>query len=399
MIDSNNTLTYVNSEHLIIEIEPETISRAWENSQINSTPWAKNNAYLNHVCVNAFLSWLKEEKDYISWLKDIPESKIKVWSHNYAIASFSELVSGIAIEVDDIRLVLLPTETLDFETMYISQEWIKIPQWTADYYLGIYLDLEAGFIEVWGYSSHYQIMTEGVYESDERHYAVSSKLITRDLNVLWLSRQYCREYVTRSPLSSIPQLSLERANSLIDRLSNTEIIEPRLIIPFEAWAGLLAHGGWRQELSDRRQGLFNQWSVKHWLQSHISQTAQQIGWEVTQMSAATVTMGEVAKSSKSLSRRLVIDDCNYQLKIFSVSQPEDNKWRIELRHGELGRTIPSGIKLILRTADLQLFPGSVEEATIATENLFIEVELEPGEGLVWETYPLPDNYFQEILYF
>jgi hypothetical protein len=33
------------------------------------------------------------------------------------------------------------------------------------------------------------------------------------------------------------------------------------------------------------------------------------------------------------------------------------------------------------------------------EQLYIEVALEPGEGIVWEIEPLPDNYDREILKF
>ncbi len=31
--------------------------------------------------------------------------------------------------------------------------------------------------------------------------------------------------------------------------------------------------------------------------------------------------------------------------------------------------------------------------------LYLEVILEPGEGLVWETEPEADNYQQEVLWF
>ena len=39
------------------------------------------------------------------------------------------------------------------------------------------------------------------------------------------------------------------------------------------------------------------------------------------------------------------------------------------------------------------------EPTTAVEQLYIEVAIAPGEGLVWEIEPIPDNYEREILRF
>jgi hypothetical protein len=70
-----------------------------------------------------------------------------------------------------------------------------------------------------------------------------------------------------------------------------------------------------------------------------------------------------------------------------------------LRHLTVGLTIPSGFKLRLLTEDLQPFPDNKAVATTAVESLFIDVALEPGEGIVWEIEPLRENYDRKILRF
>lgn len=65
----------------------------------------------------------------------------------------------------------------------------------------------------------------------------------------------------------------------------------------------------------------------------------------------------------------------------------------------MGAAIPGGFKLRLLTEDLQPFPNNEDVATTAVELLFVDVALQPGEGIVWEIEPLPENYDREILRF
>ncbi|MEH2053558.1 MAG: DUF1822 family protein [Nostoc sp.] len=71
----------------------------------------------------------------------------------------------------------------------------------------------------------------------------------------------------------------------------------------------------------------------------------------------------------------------------------------ELRNTNPDAMIPAGFKLRLLTEDLQPFVNNEDTATEAIPQLYIDVELEPGEGLVWEVEPTPDEYDREILRF
>lgn len=61
--------------------------------------------------------------------------------------------------------------------------------------------------------------------------------------------------------------------------------------------------------------------------------------------------------------------------------------------------IPAGFKLRLLSEDLQAFDGSEDIAVEAVEHLCLELDLDPGESLVWQIEPTPDDYQPEVLQF
>ena len=77
---------------------------------------------------------------------------------------------------------------------------------------------------------------------------------------------------------------------------------------------------------------------------------------------------------------------------------EEGVWRFELWNSS-GDRIPGGFKLRLLTEHLQPFDNNEDVATTAVDQLYVEVAIAPGEGLVWEIEPIPENYEREILRF
>jgi hypothetical protein len=224
--------------------------------------------------------------------------------------------------------------------------------------------------------------------------------IITDINVLKVAREFCLEEVTRVAIVDIPRLPQAQAENLITRLGNPEIITPRLAVPFTVWGGLMEHGGWRQRLYEQRLGLPEQKSVIRWLRTGVSQIAAGMGWELNlQFRAAGARSVEQTPAKVSLSRQLAIAGQLYELAIIPQGEPNTRHWRFQLRNATIGAAIPGGFKLRLLTEDLQPFPNNEDIATSAVQQLYIEVALEPGEGIVWEIEPLPDNYDREILKF
>ena len=382
-------LTFAEPAHLWLEVSQTEIDRAWQRSQSFSSNRDRWNAYLNQICLNTVLDWIKQEY--------APQAN--VWSMA-TLPSIWEVVNGSAITLDKTRFVLVPTEAIDFSELRLPQEWVDIPSWAADYYLAASVDPDQGLVRIWGYATHRQIKQKASYDPQDRTYCLDEADL-QDISVLWVSRQLCPQDMTRSAIAPLPKMALAQAENLIARLGTPDIINPRLAVPFALWGALLEHGGWRQNLYHRRMGYPEQWSVLQWLSGGVSEAAKQFGWGQIgwQPSLAAARGTTQIPTEVFLSRHLTIAGQNYELRVTPKGTEQQKIWRFELRNARSGDRIPGGFRLRLLTEDLQPFDGNQDVATTATDYLFVDVVLEPGEGLVWEVEPMPENYDREILRF
>ena len=145
-----------------------------------------------------------------------------------------------------------------------------------------------------------------------------------------------------------------------------------------------------------------EWSIRQWLQEEISELAKQIGWSLIKFepSLAGTRGDEVEKVPRVFPvRQLKIAGQNYELQIRPQGNSSSNTWRFQLRNSTPGEFIPGGFKLRLLTEYGQPFEGNEDKADGVVDELYIDVTLEPGEGLIWEIEPIPEGYQPEILRF
>lgn len=372
---------------LCLPIDSGIQAQAWQQSQAFATPTSQWNAYLNQLCLQTLLPCLREDMPRANAVPNLT-----------ALANLWELVNGSAVAWADQRLVLIPTETIDLEEIRIPQEWVDIPGWASDYYLAVQVNPDEGWIRVAGFLTHLQLKQKARLDTTDRTYYLDGSNLIPDLSVLWVAQQLHVPEPTRAVLPELSNLSLTEANSLIQRLGNPTVINPRLAIPFERWAALLAHGGWRQRLAEQRRGLPEQRSPVQWLQSGISALVEGWGRVDYQTGAAAARSTEVSNPVAALSRQLTIAGHRYELQVIPVNLTE-NIWRFELNSLAPTGMIPAGYTLRLLTEDLRAFTGNEDTAVGPVERLYIEVALEPGEALVWEIEPTPETYDREILRF
>ncbi|XWK90502.1 MAG: DUF1822 family protein [Phormidium sp.] len=382
-------LSVFDSTEIWLEFSAQQQNQAWEKSQSFSLASSRWNAYLNQICLTAVLPWLQEEY----------APKAKVCPNKAALLSFWEVVNGTAIVLDNTRFVLIPGEASDQSELRVPQEWVDIPSWVADYYLAVQVNPDDRCVVIWGYAKHEQLK-RGIYDVRDRTYSLPQENLILDLNVLWVARQLATEEITRAEVTPLAILPQAQAENLLQRLGNSAIIEPRLAVPFELWGALLEHGGTRQQLYSRRMGLQQQ-SILNWLRTGVSEIAQQVGWKRIELQPGfTGARGvELTEGEAILSRQLQIAGQQYELQVFPLRNLEPQTWRFQLQNSAPGGVIPGGFKLRLLTEDLQVFAGNEDVALTAQEQLFIDVTLAPGEGLVWEIEPFPENYDREILHF
>lgn len=356
-----------------------------------STAGARRRAELNQIGLAAFLAWLQTEL----------APAAQVWPRASALPSFWEIVTGTAIDMGQRRLVIMPTEAIDAGELRIPQEWVDIPTWVADYYVLLQVNTDEAWVAVMGYAPHHRVKTQGQYDPADRTYTLSSDQLITDINVIGLAQQFCPTEPTRAEVSPLTELTQSQAHNLLNRLGNAAVILPRLAIPFTLWGSLLGHGGWRQRLYEQRQGYAEQWSMSQWLQGELSQLAAQFGWRLDAPPAlATGLRGaETGLARPSLAQRLLIAGNFYELKIGPQGEVGDRIWQFTLTSADADRLIPAGFQLRLLTEDLQPFEHNIDTANAPTAALYLQVRLEPGEGIVWEIEPMPEAYDREILRF
>jgi hypothetical protein len=383
-----DTLMLAEPTQLWFELSETALTTAWQNSQNCSTPGSRWNAYLNRVCLDTFLPWLREEyAPQAQTVKKIAE-----------LPSIWEVVNGTAISFEGLRMVLIPTEAIDLSEMRIPQEWLDIPDWVADYYVAVQVNIDENSLRVWGYTTHNSLKNSAHYDASDRAYCLDRENLISDIDLLWVARQVCPDEITRAAVAPLAAVTPAQAENLLQRLGNREIFTPRLETPFAVWGALLANQDWTNKLYQNRQGIPQEWSVAKWLKIGVSQLAQQTGWGAIGFTPSMA--GAKGNNQTIIAKQLVIDGQRYELRILPRSETTVDIWQFELRNIIPGEGVPAGITLRLLTEDLQPFPNNQVESTTLVKLLSVDVAFsEPGEGVVWEIEPTPENYQREILRF
>ncbi|AFY56920.1 Protein of unknown function (DUF1822) [Rivularia sp. PCC 7116] len=385
------TLSLNSPTNLWLEIPENQQTKIWEQSQAFSTDNRRWMAYLNRLSLKTFLPWFKEEY----------AQNAKVFPNSATLPSVWEVTNGTGICFNGKKLVLIPSEALDISELRVPQEWVDIPSWSADYYAAVQVNVEAGYIRIWGYTSAVNLKEKGTYDANERNYCLNKEDLISNFSILRIAAQVCPEEITKTETVPLAELSATQAENLIARLGNSQLINPRQAVPFTMWGALLEHGGWRQGLYEKRQGMQRQWSIRQWMQTGVSEFAQQFGWGSVdlQPSLASSRGTEAPTQETTLIKKITISGLEYHLSVKLRSNNQNRIWRFELRRATVGEMIPVGVKLMLLTEDLQPFDGNQAQAKKPVERIYVDVALGgEEEALVWKTEPVSDDYEYETLY-
>ena len=223
----------------VLEISPQ--QPAWQERAYTHA-WGRWNGYLNQLCLETILPWLKAEY--------LPTAT--TWVDSSLMPLFWDVVNGAVITVGTKRIALIPTEAIDRSELEVPQEWVDIPSWAADYYLGVQVAHDEREIHIYGYTTHQQLKTQARYDPQDRTYCLDEEL-NPDLNALWWSIDRAPVTAIRAVFTPIPALADDRITPLIDRLANPAEILPRLALPFEVWAALIDRPSSLQRLSQQRR--------------------------------------------------------------------------------------------------------------------------------------------------
>jgi len=244
-------------EQLWLKLSVELQEKVWQRSQRHSNATARCNAYLNDLCLNTFVPWLKawlEEEQPAEQTSTFQPSCISIFPES-SLPSLWEFVNGSVIELGKIRLALIPSESNDLEEFCILQEWVDLPSWRADYYLAVQVSVDnqnESWMRLSGYVSHQNLKKKGIYDEGDRAYYIAQQHLAEDLTRMLLEPEPVLN--KQIQVESASNLSKETASNLLKKLGKSSVYFPRIAVSFEQWAALLANEEWRQELYERRLG-------------------------------------------------------------------------------------------------------------------------------------------------
>jgi len=244
-------------EQLWLKLSVELQEKVWQRSQRHSNATARCNAYLNDLCLNTFVPWLKawlEEEQPAEQTSTFQPSCISIFPES-SLPSLWEFVNGSVIELGKIRLALIPSESNDLEEFCILQEWVDLPSWRADYYLAVQVSVDnqnESWMRLSGYVSHQNLKKKGIYDEGDRAYYIAQQHLAEDLTRMLLEPEPVLN--KKIQVESASNLSKETASNLLKKLGKSSVYFPRIAVSFEQWAALLANEEWRQELYERRLG-------------------------------------------------------------------------------------------------------------------------------------------------
>ena len=267
--NSIHIIQALHPEQLLISLSSEDIERAKPREQDYSNDWARHNALINRLTVNAIKPWLEDDTG----------EKVKIWEEN-TLHTFWEIVNGTALEINRKRIILIPSDNLDTEEYIVPTEWIKIPNWIGDYYLAIQVNLEDMWLRVWGCTTHKHICQIGEYDARWQNYCLAGEELVSDINVMLEARKFNAE--NKLAVDPLPVLDSAEINKMMSDLAQPSSFSPRHKIDFDKWGEFISE-------KNREQLYFQRCSqsykiptsaritnLQNWLKGRVEGTWQQI---------------------------------------------------------------------------------------------------------------------------
>ena len=377
------SFTFADPTEWWLEIAPTALD--WQESQRHSTRNELWTAYINQLCLNTILTWIKAE--YASNAST---------SAHATLDSIWEFVNGAVITTNGVRLAIIPIDETTGYELDVPQEWVDIPSWTCDYYLATQIDVDARAVRVWGYTTHQELKTLGQYNPSDRTYCVNAEHLARDMSTLWVTIEFCPNAQTKAEVAPLAELPPAQAEQLIQRLGNPSVVFPRLTVPFMLWGALMENETWRSRLYQQRLAGKSSIRLSDWLQGRFASVwqAMEALWSPQQVETAwgTPSRGRGEKRLMNQSQRVMFDVSRVKVLDFG-NQSDNDQVALLVGASAVDETdVTVGIK-ISPVGDRSHLPGAVQvrlldengieigQASAATtETILLQFEGSRGES-------------------
>jgi Protein of unknown function (DUF1822) len=336
---SLQTIAQIDRQTIWLKITTDDLQIATPSPQLYSNRTGLNYGRLNRLCLHKFGAWLTELG--IEYAPSFSELEMN---------SLWDVVNGCAVEIGKTRLILVPTDTLDRDEIRVPQEWVDLPNLHGDYYLAVQIDLEHKLMNIWGFTSHRTLKQRGEYTERERTYSLPTELMVANLDRLWMAQELNLNEVVATP--ELPQLNLDRALELIDRLSMPSSYSPRTQVNFADWGNIINNPNLRAQLyhTRRQQAVLAQtpapsFKLSDWLQSQFS-NATASGWGNYYQPAIVKGNGTTIDRSKLIDLQLELQHRSIILLVAIVAQPDGEvRVLVQIHPGNGEGVVPPQLQL------------------------------------------------------
>jgi Protein of unknown function (DUF1822) len=265
MLSVISTLAEIYSQHVFIQLELSDLDAIDSETCLNRVD-------LNQLCADSIQKWLNTNTELA-----IESAFPCQLSSRNNLKFIAKLVNGFVLHVGTTRIVFIPSETIDLEEFEVHQEWIDLPNWAADYYVPVQVDLEQQYLHLWGFISYADLTAQATLDPIFRTYHVNAAHTIANLDLLQANYEL-------SGLKSVPMRT--EITPVIDRLSSTEAAEsierlqqhdsqlsPRLDLSFPIWGAILNEPQWLERYqSPHHQRI----KVPHHQVTHLSALLKQV---------------------------------------------------------------------------------------------------------------------------
>ncbi|MDJ0735796.1 MAG: DUF1822 family protein [Nostocaceae cyanobacterium] len=374
------TCLFADPREWVFEISPAFQEQSWQQSQVYATPSSVWCAYINQICLDVFLSWMRTE--YVA--------NATAWECIPGVLGFWEFVNGTVVLLGQKRVALIPSEAIDDGELEVPQEWVDIPNWAADYYIAVQVKPDGNWVRFWSYTTHQELKSLANYDPVDRTYCLDSQHLTKDLNVFWMTYQFSTEEM-KTAIATLPELSATQAENLCQRLGNSSVAFPRLAVPFATWGALLENQQWRQNLYQQRQqrqqlqSATEQVNLSDWLEGIYESSWKTIEtfFGTNAQNLASNFRSSFGLASASVKRAKLIDPEmqleSQKLVLLVALIPEANQEvsiRVQLHPASGEIYLPANIKLVLLTESGEI----IEEVQSREQDNYVQLPRFDGEA-------------------
>jgi Protein of unknown function (DUF1822) len=222
---------------LLARIYPRHIWLELSQLEEQSHEYNLSQADLDRVCVAPIKAWLDRAIDL-----NVTDIFPVILAGKNNLKFIARLVTGFNLQIGQTKLVFIPSDAIDLAEFAVPQEWVDLPNWAADYYIPVRVDLAHSCLQLWGFISHQDLKLRAQFDRVFRNYQIAAEDTTEELDRLIAACQLQAEGVVSSqirlaPLTQLTPAELDR--SLQQLRSSHPRLSPRLNLDFSHWGNIL----------------------------------------------------------------------------------------------------------------------------------------------------------------